>query len=78
MFSVSYKPNRLEKISQNMKKVKLLLDSHSHNSHNLGQMCSYILDIMKECPMDKDNLRKDAKEELDKTTRDDKALKEKA
>ena len=27
--------------------------------------------------MDKDNLRKDAKEELDKATRDDKALKEK-
>ena len=46
-----------EDISQNMKKVKLLLDSHSHNSHNLGQMCSYILDIMKECPMDKNNLR---------------------
>ena len=45
--------------------------------HNLGQMASYILDIRKEFPLDKDNLRKDVKEELDKATKDDKALKEK-
>ena len=59
-----------------MKKVKSLLDSHSHNSHNLGQMASYILDIRKEFPLDKDNLRRDAKEELDKATKDDKVLRE--
>ena len=63
-----------EDISQNLKKVKLLLDSHSNNSHNLGQKCSYILDIMKDCPTDNDSLRKDVKEELDKATKDDKAL----
>ena len=32
---------------------------------------------MKDCPTDNDSLRKDVKEELDKATRDDKALKEK-
>ena len=66
-----------EDISQNLKKVKLLLDSHSNNSHNLGQMCSYILEIMNDCPTDKDSLRKDVKEELDKATRYDKAPKRK-
>ena len=66
-----------EDISQNLKKVRSLLDSHSNNSHNIGQMCSYILDIMKDCPTDNDSLRKDVREELDKATRDDKALKEK-
>ena len=41
------------------------MESHSHFSHNLGLMASYILDIRKEVSLDKDNLKRDAKEEVD-------------
>ena len=63
-------------ISHNLQKVKGFVASHTDNTHNIGQMCNYILGIMKDCPTD-DSHRKDVQEEMDKARRDDKAIKEK-
>ena len=63
-----------EELSDDMKKIKTFMEAHSNFSHNLGLMASYIIDIRKEVPLEKDDLKKDAKEELDKATKDDKVL----
>ena len=73
---VEYCTDIREDISEDMKKIKTFMESHSHFSHNLGLMASYIIDIRKEVPLEKDDLKKDAKEELDKATKDDKVLRD--
>ena len=50
--------------------------SHTDNTHNIAQMCNYILTIMKDSPTD-DSKRKDVQDEMDKARKDDKTIKEK-
>ena len=47
-----------------------------HTTQGQGLMASYIIDIRKEVPLEADQLKKDAKEELDKSTKDDKVLRD--
>ena len=65
-----------EDISSNLQKVKGFIASHTENTHNIAQMCNYILTIMEESPTD-DKKRKDVQDEMDKARRDDKTIKEK-
>ena len=50
--------------------------SHTDNTHNIAQMCNYILTIMEDSPTD-DKKRKDVQDEMDKARKDDKTIKEK-
>ena len=48
-------------ISRNLQKVKGFMASHTDNTHNIAQMCNYILTIMKDSPTD-DSKRKDVQD----------------
>ena len=65
-----------EELADDMKKIKTFMEAQTLFSHNLGLMASYIIDIRKEVPLEADHLKKDAKEELDKSTKDDKVLRD--
>ena len=53
------------------------MEAHSEFSHNLGLMASYIMDIRPEVAVESDKLKRDAKEALDKTTKDEKVVRDK-
>ena len=53
------------------------MEAHTEFSHNLGLMSSYIMDIRPEVPVESDQLKRDAKEALDKTTKDEKVVRDK-
>ena len=61
-------------LSEDMKKVEVYMENHSEFSHNLGLMASYIMNIRPEISVEFDKLRRDAKEALDKTTKDEKVV----
>ena len=63
-----------KELSEDMAKVKVYMEAHSEFSHNLGLMASYIMDIRPEVAVESDKLKRDTKEALEKSTKDEKAV----
>ena len=69
-----YSEDICKDLSEDMKKVKLYMEAHSEFSHNMGLMASYIMDIRPEVAVESDKLKRDAKEALEKSTKDEKVV----
>ena len=53
------------------------MEAHTKFSHNLGLIAIYIMDIRPEVAVESDKLKRDAKEALDETTKDEKIVRDK-
>ena len=72
-----YSEDIRKELVEDMTKIKVYLDAHSEFSHKLGLMANYIMDVRPGVAVESCKLKRDAKEALDKSVKDEEAVEEK-